>query len=456
MTLSEIANAAGGRIVLGQPERPVEGISIDTRTLERGQLFVAVSGQRFDGHEFLAEAAARGAVAAVVARDVVAPPGLELIRVADTTAALADLARHVRTSVSLPVVAITGSTGKTTTKDMTAALLASRGPVLKTEGNLNNQYGLPLTLFRLRPEHTAAVLELGMSARGELARLTRIALPDVAVITNVAPVHLAFFDSVDAIARAKAEILEGVRPGGAAVLNYDDPRLRKLGASFEGEVVWFGRDRACAVSAEHVRGTIHGIRFDLHVGGEAYDVALPLPGVHFVMNLLAAAAVALRFGVTAEKIAEIAANLEAAPHRGRVLRLRSRVTLLDDCYNSNPVAVEAAVSALQMAAPGRRVAFLGDMLELGPTAAELHRQTAARAGKQLDVLVVIGALAPAFVEGARQAGVQAQAYASAEQAAADVPELLRPGDAVLVKGSRGVHMETIVDAITRHFGLLEG
>lgn len=455
-TLTDLAAAAGGRLVaLRGGEREVKGLSIDTRTLKQGELFVAVAGTRFDGHDFLAQAVARGAVAAIVHKDVLAPPGLDVVKVADTTRALGDLARHIRMTVGLPVVAITGSTGKTTTKDMTASLLEARGPVLRTEANLNNRYGVPLTLFRLQPEHKAAVLEMGMSAAGELSGLTRIARPDVAVITNVAPVHLEFFDSVDAIARAKAEILEGLRPFGAAVLSWDDERTRRIGQDHKGDVVWFGRDRVCDVSAENLRGTVHGMRFDLRVETKRHDVFLPLPGPHFVQNFLAAAAAAHRLGVSAEQIAGRAAELKAASRRGQVLRLEQGITLLDDSYNSNPVAVAAAVTALGMAAQGRRVAFLGDMLELGKQAGRLHEETGEKVAGLLDVVVGVGPQSASLIKGAGKAGLRKEAlfwFADAAAAAAAAPEILRPGDAVLVKGSRGVRMEQIAEALVARFG----
>lgn len=455
--LGELAAAAGGRLAGSRADRAVSGVSIDTRTLRVGELFVAVAGPRFDGHDFLAAAAARGALAAMVSREVAAPPGLELIRVDDTTRALADLARHFRLASGVPLVAVTGSTGKTTTKDMTAALLETRGPVLRSEGNLNNRYGVPLTLLRLRPEHKAAVLEMGMSAKGELAVLTRIGRPDVAVITNVAPVHLEFFDSLDAIARAKAEILEGLRTFGAAVLNHDDPLTRRIGEQFAGDVVWFGRDRACDVSALNLRGSIHGMRFDLRLQGKSYDVALPLPGHHSVMNFLAAAAAAQRLGLKGHELAERAQALEPAPRRGQTLRLNGGITLLDDSYNSNPVAVAAAVSALAFA-PGRKLAFLGDMLELGEAAPRLHEETGERIAPSLDALVGVGPLASALLKGAGKAGLQGHAlhwYQDAGAAAAVAHRIVRPGDAVLVKGSRGVRMEQVVDALLAHFGRLE-
>ena len=459
--LQEVAAATAGTVVAGSPGLRVSGVTIDSRRVEPGQLFVAIAGPRFDGHDFLAEAAARGAAAALVPRDVEAPAGLGVVRVAETLRGLTDLARHARAQAEVPVVCITGSAGKTTTKDMTAALLGTRGPVLKTEGNLNNQYGLPLMLLRLRPEHSAAVLELGMSAAGELRALSGIARPDVAVITMVAPVHLEFFASVDEIAAAKAEILEGLAEGGVAVLNGDDARVMRIGEAHRargGRVLWFGRDRAHDVSAENWRGTVHGMRFTLRIGGQSADVALPLPGPHFLMNFLAAAAVAHHLGLGIGAIAETATTMKAASHRGEVLSLGQGITLLDDCYNSNPTAVEAAVTALGLAARGRRVAFLGDMLELGPTGPDLHRQTGETVGGRLDLLVAVGPLAQHLLEGARRAGLAPAAllgFPDSATASAAAPDLVKPGDAVLVKGSRGVRMETIVEALRTRFGAVE-
>jgi len=454
--LEDVLAATAGSLVAGSPPvRELAGVSIDSRSIVPGQLFVAIAGPRFDGHDFLAQAAAGGAAAALVHKDVVVPEGLALVRVADTTRALADLARHVRRAAELPVLCITGSSGKTTTKEMAAAMLATRGPVLKTEGNLNNQYGLPLTLLRLTPEHTSAALELGMSAPGELRLLSDIARPDVAVITNIAPVHLEFFGSVTAIADAKAEILEGLGPEGVAVLNGDDPLLRRVGETHTGEVIWFGRDRRFTVSAERWRGTIHGQRFDLRIEGRTLDVALPLPGAHFVSNFLAAAAAAHRMGIAPEAIAEVASGFEPVPHRGQVLRLGQDVTLLDDSYNSNPAAVEAAVAALALAPGARKVAFLGDMLELGETSPELHHKTGAAIARTLDAIVAVGPLAAHLLEGARARGLRQgalQAFPDSACAAAAVADLVEPGDAVLVKGSRGVHTEEIVEALIAHFG----
>jgi UDP-N-acetylmuramoyl-tripeptide--D-alanyl-D-alanine ligase len=421
-------------------------------------VFFAIHGPRFDGHDFLHDVAARGAAAAVVHQEADAPAGLPLLVVSDTTRALADFARHVRRRASAPVAVVTGSAGKTTTKEMAAALLQGRGDVLKTEGNLNNRYGLPLTLLRLRPGHACAVLELGMSAPGELAELSRVAEPDVAVITNVGPAHLEFFPSVDAIARAKAEVFEGLRPGGLAVLNGDDARLVRIGKGLGARVVWFGRDRRHDVSAEHWRGTPFGMRFDLRLGGHVLDVALPLAGPHFVMDFLAAAAVAHALGVTPEAIASAATSLRAVRHRGEVRRLEEGVTLIDDCYNSSPDALEAALQALALFGPRRRVAVLGDMLELGPAGEELHREAGERAAGRAEVVVAVGSRARELLAGARAAGLEAaalHAFADAEAARAAV-ELLAPGDAVLVKGSRGMRLEAVVEAVVARFGEVPG
>jgi UDP-N-acetylmuramoyl-tripeptide--D-alanyl-D-alanine ligase len=457
LTLAEILAGTGGVLVAspaGAGEPAFAGVSIDSRTIRTGELFVAILGPRFDGHDFVADAARQGAAAAVVHREMDAPPELALVRVEDTTRALGALAHRVRGKATAPVVGITGSVGKTTTKDMAAALLETRGPVLRTAGNLNNEYGLPLTLLGLGEEHWAAVLEMGMSAPGELRTLSAIAEPDVAVITRVAPVHLESFGSVDAIAEAKAEILDGVRPGGTAVLNGDDPRLRRVGETWGGRVVWFGRDRRHDVSAERWRGTVFGMRFDLRVDGSSVEVALPLAGPHFVENFLAAAATAHVLGVGADAMAEVAAGLGPAPHRGEVRRLGEAVTLIDDSYNSSPEALEAAVVALTLAPGRRRVAILGDMLELGETAADLHRGSGRALAGRVDVVVGVGPLSKETVAGAREAGLSEEALAHFDDAAATAEalgEIVRPGDAVLVKASRGIQLERVVDALVDRF-----
>lgn len=454
----ELRRATGGAWLPAEPApTSVSGVAIDSRVVAPGQLFVALLGPRFDGHDFLDQARARGAAAALVQRDAAAPAGLPLLRVDDTTRALGLLGGFARGRVNVPVVAVTGSVGKTTTKEIAATLLARRGPVLKTEGNLNNQFGLPLTLVRLDASHRGAVLELGMSAAGELTYLSRLARPDVAVITRIAPVHLEFFESLEGIARAKAEIFEGLGPEGVAVLNHDDPHLRRIGEARRGRVAWFGRDRACLASAENWRGTAHGMRFDLRLDGRTADVALALPGPHNVQNFLAAAAAAHLLGLDLDSIAAAALDVRAAAHRGEVRRLAEGVTLYDDCYNASPVAVDAALTALEMTAHARRVAVLGEMRELGPGGPDLHRDTGRSLAGRADVVLGVGALARHILDGARQAGLPADALHHCEDsasAASLAAELVRPGDAVLVKGSRGVQLETVVAALLARFAPL--
>ncbi len=455
LTGPAVLEATRARVLGGSLPAEFSGVSIDSRSVKRGELFVAIAGPRFDGHDFVEEARVRGALAALVHREVAGATALPLLHVDDTTRALADLGLSVRAAARLQVVAVTGSVGKTTTKEMAAGLLQGLGPVLKTEGNLNNQYGLPLTLLRLTPTHRYAVLELGMSAPGELRALSAVARPDVAVITQVAPVHLEFFSSVEEIAAAKAEVLEGLAEGGTAVLNGDDPHLRRIGRAHPGRVLWFGRDRAFDVSAENWRGTVHGMRFDLRIDGRTADVALPLPGLHSMMNFLAAAAVAHHLGLELDVMAEVASGLTPARHRGEVLRLREGMTLLDDCYNSNPLAVEAAVGALGLSGRRRRVAFLGDMLELGPGGPALHRQVGGNVARGLDVIVAVGPLAGNFLDGARDSGfdaAQLHSFPDSGAAAKAAAGLARPGDAILVKGSRGMRMESIVEALVAAFG----
>lgn len=455
LSLADVLEGTGGSVSAPVPGLAFTAVSIDSRTTPNGALFFAIKGPRFDGHDFLAAAAERGARAAVVARETPAPAGLPLVRVADTTRALSELARSVRRRAGLPVVAVTGSIGKTTTKDMTAALLTTLGPVLKTEGNLNNQYGLPLTLLRLRGEHRAAVLELGMSAPGELRALVAIAHPDVAVITRIAPVHLEFFASLDAIAEAKAEILEGLAPRGTAVLNGDDPRVARIGERFAGRVVWFGRGKGREITATDERPSGAGTELTLHAAGTAVPVRLPLVGPHFVENFLAAAAAAHVLGIPATAMADAASSLGPARRRGEILRLGQDMLLIDDSYNSSPAALEAAVTTLGLMAGRRRVAILGDMLELGPTGAFLHRDRGRSLRGRVDVVIGVGPLAKEIVIGAREAGIASALlhhFADAAAAVGGVPDILRPGDAVLVKASRGVALEAVVDAIAAHLG----
>ena len=452
LTIGEIARVTGGTILQGAAGPGFESYAIDSRLVLPGGLFFAVPGRR-DGHDFVADAAAKGAAGAVVSRPVAAPgPSFGLVLVRDTVAALQALAREVLSRQRVKVVGITGSVGKTTTKEFTAALLAPRFRVLKSEGNFNNYLGLALTVLRLDPADNAAVLEMGMSAPGEILALTRVAPPDVAVITNISPVHLQFFRGLEEIAEAKKEILDGAKPGATAVLNGDDPLVLKIAADFPGPRVTFGRDRSCDVRADDLAPQGYaGFEFVLRYGRESGRVALPCVNEAAVVNLLAAAAASLALGLSLDEIRPAMRDLKPFAMRGTVVEAGRGVRVYYDSYNSNPRALETALKSLASLPAARKVAVLGDMLELGEGEREFHRkagETVARAG--WDVLVTVGPLAAAIADGAEAAGLVRSAvhrFADAPAAAAAIGGIVRDGDLVLVKGSRGVKTEAVVEAL---------
>ncbi len=459
MTYADVAAATEGVLDAAEPEREVDGISIDSRTLAAGDLFVAIRGERFDGHRFLDQAVARGAAAAIVDGDAGgAAAGLALVRVADTTRALQDLARAVRRRSAATVVAITGSAGKTTTKEVAATFLETRYRVYRNKGNLNNHLGLPLSLLDLRSGAEVAVVELGMNHAGEIRTLAGIAEPDVRVWTNVGDAHIGFFASADAIADAKAELLEQARPADVLVANADDARIVSRSGAFAGRVLTFGIDRpadvrATAVTTAGLRGT--SARVTTPAG--AFDLQTPLLGLGNLANILAATAVAVHLEVPLEAIAAAAPARRAAPRRGEVIRLPGGLTLIDDSYNSSPSALGRALDALASATgSARKVAVLGEMLELGAHAARLHAASGtAAAAAGLDLLITVGGEpARVLAEAAVAAGMPAACviHAATSAAAADLAAArTRPGDLVLVKGSRGVATDTVVDRLKAEF-----
>ena len=462
LTAADVAASAGGEVIHGNRATAIGRIVIDSRTLAAGDCFLAIKGERFDGHDFVADALARGVGAVVVARDLPADadqsPGAVVIRVDDTTRALQEVARDVRRQSGARVVAITGSAGKTTTKEVAAEFLATRHRVFRNKGNLNNHIGLPLSLLELRARPEIAVVELGMNHPGEIHTLVGIAEPDVRVWTNVGDAHLGFFASADAIADAKAEILDGAGADDVLVANADDPRVMRRAEWFLGQVVTFGIDTTAdirATAVEH-RG-LDGTSAELTTPAGSAPLVTPLLGLGNLSNVLAATAVAIQFDIPVSEIVAAAARLQPASHRGELLRLPGGITLIDDSYNSSPSALKQALHTLAAATGcARKVAVLGEMLELGPHADALHRESGrAAAAAGLDTLIAVGgSAAGALADAAIDAGMPADTVvcvATREEAAEAALARMRPGDLVLVKGSRGIGTDLVVDRLRVEF-----
>ncbi len=452
VTLDDVAKAIGG-VLQGERTRLVRGISIDSRTVQPGQLFFALRGERTDGHQYVRMSAERGAVGAVVSQPVDAPEGFPLLFVADTVWALGCFARWYRSQFDIPVVGITGSAGKTTTKEMTAAALSARYRVLKSPQNLNTEIGVPLALARLAREHTAAVLELAMRGRGQIDWLAYLARPQVGVITNIGWAHLGLLGSRDNIALAKSELLYRLPSDGIAILNADDDYYDFCRRQAPCAVWSFGWQRPATVRATNVTLDEQGqAQCVVRYRREAVPLRVPVPGLHHLSNALAALTVAVALEVPLEEAVSHLEQVSALERRMAIVHTRKQVTVLDDTYNANPASVRAALHTLQRVANGsRRVVVLGDMLELGDEAPRLHREVgreAAQIGAQ--VLVAVGEMAEEVLRGAQMERhpPQCLAFRDSRAAAEQVPALLQPGDVVLVKGSRALQMEQVVQAIT--------
>ena len=458
MTLAWVAKAVGATRRGEGSDSAVGEVVTDSRTLKPGDLFVALRGPRFDGHAFVADVLNRGAVAAIVERGRVQHDG-RTIEVPDTLEALQRLAHAVRTSVDTRVIAITGSAGKTTTKEAIAALLATRFAVVKNKGNLNNHIGLPLSLMQLRSAPDMAVMELGMNHAGEISTLVEIAAPDVRVWTNVGDAHLGFFASADAIADAKAEIMEGADTNTVLVCNADDHRVMARARRFAGKVLTFGEANGATVRARSVRDRgIAGMSADVETPLGERTIEMALLGRGNLLNVLAATAVALECGIGLDEIADEIPRLQPADRRGSVRRLRQGVTLIDDSYNSSPSALRRALDVVAYEAREMRaVAVLGEMLELGAHAIDLHESCgrAAAAAGLARLFVVGGASAKALAGAAVAAGMDASAvsyFETSDQAAPAVVAGVKAGDLVLVKGSRGTRTDVVVDALVAELG----
>jgi UDP-N-acetylmuramoyl-tripeptide--D-alanyl-D-alanine ligase len=456
LTLAQCADWMDGELRIPSPyllQKQVAGYSIDTRTLGPGELFFAVSGERFDAHTFVPQAMAKGAAAVVVAAAKAAAPAIRKaprIVVDDPLPALQRLGAAVRRSWQGTLIGLTGSAGKTTTKEMTAAVLATKHCVRKSAGNLNNHFGVPLQLLRLEPEHAFAVIEMGMSAAGEIALLAGLAAPDWGIVTNVGQAHTqSFADGIEGVARAKRELIEALDPErGIAFLSADDARVRAFAESFAGRCVLAGMAIDAEVRAVQVREHgADGLTLLVEARGEQAEVRLRMLGAHNAQNALLAIAAGVEAGVSLREAALALEALSPGEKRGEVLRLRG-AQIINDCYNSNPTALRAMIATLASVPAQRRILVAGEMLELGPEGPALHAgcgAAAARAG--LDWVVGVRGDAAALVEAAAQAGARTRFFDTPQEAGVWLAGEMRAGDAVLLKASRGVRLEQALMAL---------
>jgi UDP-N-acetylmuramoyl-tripeptide--D-alanyl-D-alanine ligase len=451
--LDELLAVTGGRLVRPTSVTTITGASVDSRRVTPQSCYIALRGERVDGHLFVIEAVRGGAAAALVERPVDLPAGLDaaIVQVADPLRALQDLAAWWRARHAVRVVGITGSTGKTVAKEITADVLSRSLVTLRNEGNLNSETGLPMTLLRLRPEHEVAVLEMSMYTVGEIALLAEIALPEVGVVLAVHPTHLERAGSLERIARAKSELPAALPADGLAVLNADDPRVAAMRDATPAAVRTFGLGPEADVRASDiVSNGLDGCEFTLHAPWGVRRMTSRAPGRHLVPHALAAAAVAERFAVPLEEVAAALAAGSHAPHRMEIVEAASGARLVDDSYNASPISIGAALDFLAESPVGpgrRRLAVLGDMLELGPDEERLHREIGARAAATTDGLVAVGPRAAWIADAARAAGArQVATAADADDAAAVLERELAPGigDLVLIKASRGIGLDRTV------------
>ncbi len=452
LTVQVVAEACGGRLVGGTAAGPVLGVSTDSRTLRPGEMFFALPGERYDGHDFAADAAARGAAGVVAARDLrdQLPNGVALVLVDDTVQALGALAAERRRDYDVPIIAVTGSTGKTTTKEMLRQILQRAcPPVLATKATENNEIGVPLALLGLGAEHRAAVLEFAMRGRGEIAYLTRIARPTVGVVTNVGSSHVGLLGSRSEIAAAKAELIAGLDADGMAVLNADDELVAPMRETAAGRVLTFGLEGPADVTAERLRSRgWSGTAFVLRTPDAEARISLRVPGRHNVYNAVAAATAGLAVSAALDDIAVALGQFEGMPGRGRAIRSPSGFTVIDDTYNASPASVRAALEMMrESAGRGRLIVALGDVLELGDSGPELHRGIGAdMVAYNVDLVLTVGEHARDVADGVAAAAGDTKVHTFDDKAAllARLLAELRPGDMVLVKGSRAMGMEDIV------------
>ncbi len=460
ISVEEILNATGGRLLQGEKQASFQGISTDSRTIGEGELYFALKGLRFDGHDYALEALEKRAAGVVIEegkeREIRWNGHLSktIILVRDTLQALGDLAHERRRRYQTPVVALTGSNGKTTSKEMIAACLEAVFPVLKNRGNWNNLIGLPLTLLRLSEKERVVVLEMGMNVPGEIRRLTEISEPDVGLITNIQRVHLEGLGSLDRVQEEKGYLFRKMKKNGTIVVNQDDPRVVDLSQEFPGQKITFGMAHPADVVGREIRlrGT-EGTSFTLVMEGEEEEITLPLLGRQFVPDALSAIAISALFGIDLDKVKEVLEHFRPAPMRMELISLGGGKTLINDAYNANPSSMEMALETLaEIRGRGRALAVLGDMLELGTFTEEAHLQLGRKVGElAIDFLFVMGKWAPSVVDSAIRYGIEPErtrVLESHEEAISILRRTLQHGDYALIKGSRRMTMEKIVEGLT--------
>lgn len=459
LTASDIAQAVQAvRLTVAEQLVP-GGFSIDSRTLNPGDCFIAIQGKNFDGHSFISESLTKGAklIIASAASSVPMNPAWPIVYVEDTLTALKQLATSVRKTWGKCLVGITGSNGKTTTKEITSFLLEARYRVFKSMGNFNNEYGLPLSMLRLTEHHEVAVMEMGMSHTGEIHQLCQIAKPDIGVVTNVRAVHLANFKSIQGIAAAKRELIESLSQEGVGVLNNDDPYVRKFGRAFPGVVLTFGVEAPATYRATHIQfAGLQGNSFRLNFKSKAHRMRLPLIGEHNVWNSLPAIVVAHHLGMDFESIDQRLLQLKPVAGRGEILTFEYGFTVINDTYNSNPAALQAVIRFLKRV-PGfqRKILVAGEMLELGPAAEKFHRECGRLAAEGgIDLIFGVSGLAEQLVRAASERGnahFSARFFEDSLSAGEALCQEVRPGDLILLKGSRGVKTEKVLEALNQKF-----
>ncbi len=451
-SITRVAEAVHGKCQNCNEDMMITSVSTDTRTIETGALFIALVGERFDGHKFVEKAIEQGAACCVVNEGALVPDGIPTIVVADTQTALRDLAEAYRMAFSIPVVGITGSVGKTSTKEMIASVLKQSYQTHMTKGNFNNEIGLPLTVFGLEKSHEMLVLEMGMSNFGEIARLTKIAKPDTAVITNIGVSHIEHLGSREGIKQAKFEILEGLPMDGAVILNGDDDLLWGARGEVDYETLYYGIENTnCDLVAYGIETYSNSSKFLCKIDGEEYDFVISVPGIHHIYNALAAILIGLRYNVPVEDIKKGVQNFAPSGLRQTVIEF-PHYRVIRDCYNASPDSMRSGLSVLAlMETKGRKVACLADMLELGEVSQKAHQEVGKLVVEhQVDCLFVIGKEAHFIAEGAIKTGMPPECvyeFANNQELVEKLPQLLKKDDVILVKGSRGMHLEEIADAI---------